>query len=207
MRTPLYGVDSLFVSRWSPRAMSGEPVPLSELLRLFEAARWAPSSGNNQPWRFVYARRDTADWESLFSLLGEGNRSWCTRAAALVVVISSDTRKTREGNSVPARTHSFDTGAAWACLALQGTLSGLVVHGMEGFDYERARVELGVPPGHTVECMVAVGRPGRVDELPERLRGIEHPNDRRSLSELLSEGRFGKTPEISDQISHPRSAD
>jgi nitroreductase len=191
VRTPLYGVDSLFPRRWSPRAMSGEPVVVEELLRLFEAARWAPSSGNNQPWRFVYARRDAADWELFLGLLGEGNRTWCSRAAALLVVISKNTRIGRDGKSAPARTHSFDAGAAWACLALQGTISGLVVHGMQGFDYDRAQAELGVPPDHTVECMVAVGKPGRIDDLPESLRAVEHPNDRRPVSELLFEGRFG----------------
>jgi nitroreductase len=172
--------------------MSGELVPVEELLRLFEAAHWAPSSGNNQPWRFVYARRDTPEWDRFFGLLADGNRLWCSKAAALVVVISRGTRETRDGKTVPARTHSFDTGAAWAYLALQGTLSGLVVHGMEGFDYERAAGELEVPPHHTVECMVAVGRPGRAEDLPERLRAVEHPNERRPVSDVVSEGRFGR---------------
>jgi nitroreductase len=169
--------------------MSGEPLPVEDLLLLFEAARWAPSSGNNQPWRFVYARRETPDWQRLYGLLVESNRVWCQRAAALVVVISKETRDA-PGNP-PARTHSFDTGAAWASLAFQATIAGLAVHGMEGFDYERARVELEVPADHAVECMIAVGKPGRAEDLPERLRAREHPNERRPLAEIVFAGRFG----------------
>jgi nitroreductase len=171
--------------------MSGEPIALADLLRLFEAARWAPSSGNNQPWRFVYALRDTPDWERFFGLLVESNRAWCLRAAALVVVLSKEMRETADGKSMLARTHSFDAGAAWGSLALQGTLAGLVVHGMQGFDYDRAAVELGVPAGYSVECMIAVGKHGRVEDLPEKLREREQPNDRRPLAETVFVGRFG----------------
>jgi nitroreductase len=185
-RIPDHEIDPLFTRRWSPRAMSGQPLAQPELLRLFEAARWAPSSGNNQPWRFVYARAGTPTWSSFFDLLAEGNRPWCQRAGALVVVLSRNTFD----NGRPARTHSFDSGAAWMSLALQATLMGLVAHGMEGFDYERARALVGAPEGVAAECMVALGHPGPIEELPEKYRSRESPNNRRPLVELAFEGRL-----------------
>lgn len=180
-------VDALFVDRWSPRAMSGEPMPNEELLVLFEAARWAPSSYNNQPWRMLYAHRDTAHWPRFFGLLGEKNQSWCRHASALVLFIS---KTTFDHNGRPCITHSFDTGAAWENFALQGHLKGYVVHGMQGFDYERAKQELGIPEEYRVEAMVAVGYPEDPAVLPDDLRKAEFPNDRRPLQKTICEGRF-----------------
>lgn len=181
-----HGVDELFVRRWSPRAMSGEPLTEAEVLKLLEAARWAPSSGNNQPWRFIYARAGTPHFERLFNLLVDANKSWCAKAGALFVVVS---RKTRDDGK-PARTHSYDTGAAWMSLALQGTISGLVVHGMEGFDYDRARTELAIPEGYQVEAMLAAGHPGPIENLPERYRPREVPSDRHPVADFAFEGSF-----------------
>ena len=168
--------------------MSGDGITQEELDRLLEAARWAPSAFNNQPWRFVYAHRGTPAFDRFHDLLSDGNRPWCQRAAVLLVIVS---RTTFERNDKPSRTHSFDAGAAWISLALQGTISGLVVHGMQGFDYERARDELGVPDGYQVEAMAAVGRPGEIDDLPEAKRERETPSGRKELEEIAFEGRFG----------------
>jgi len=179
-------VERLFVDRWSPRAMSGEEIPCEELLTLFEAARWAPSSMNNQPWRMLYATRSSRHWALFFDLLMDSNKVWCARAAALVVVIS----KTTFDNGKPCRTHSYDSGAAWMNLALQGSLMGLVVHGMQGFDYDRARDVLGIPAEFQVEAMAAIGRPGRVEDLPEVLQARETPNDRRPLALSICEGPY-----------------
>src|SRR5271165_2386390 len=131
-----FPIEPLLLDRWSPRAMSGEEITHEELNGLFEAARWSPSSFNAQQWRALYARRGTDYWSVFLGLLVEGNKSWAQNAAALVVFIS---RKTFEYNDEPSVTHSYDTGAAWENFALQGFHQGLVVHGMEGFDYERAR--------------------------------------------------------------------
>src|SRR6267378_2468777 len=90
-RKPDYPIEPLFVRRWSPRAMSGEPISEKEMLTLFEAARWAPSTYNEQEWRFLYARRDTPQWPRFFELLVEGNRAWCQRAALLAVVLARKT--------------------------------------------------------------------------------------------------------------------
>ena len=180
-----YPIDSVFLDRWSPRAMSGEPITEEELFTLFEAARWAPSSFNNQPWRILYARRDTGHWQLFFDLLVEFNQSWAKNAAALVLFIS---KTTFDHNGEPAATHSFDTGAAWENLALQATLKGLVVHGMQGFDYDKARTTLNIPDGFNVEAMAVIGKPGRKEDLPERMQEREAPSDRRKLDGTAFEG-------------------
>jgi nitroreductase len=180
-------IDTLFIDRWSPRAMSGEPIAKEDLMTLFEAARWAPSSYNNQPWRFLYAHRDTEQWGLLFDLLVEFNQAWAKNAAVLVLFVS---KNTFDMNGEPSVTHSFDTGAAWENLALQGWLKGLVVHGMQGFDFERAKTDLHVPQGFRVEAMAAIGKPGSIEVLPAELRERELPSDRRKLEETICEGRF-----------------
>jgi nitroreductase len=180
-------VDELFLDRWSPRALSGEGVTDEELMTLFEAARWAPSSYNNQPWRILYARRETEQWPVFFNLMVEGNQAWAKDAAALLLFVS---KETFDFNGKPYPTHSFDTGAAWENLALQATMLGLVTHGMQGFDYERARTELNIPEGFRVEAMVAVGHPGDPAKLPEPLREREAPSGRKPLSEITCEGAF-----------------
>jgi nitroreductase len=180
-------IDDIFLNRWSPRAMTGEPISEEELRVLFEAARWAPSSYNNQPWRFLYARRDSVHWQTFLGLLVEFNQSWAKNASALVLFISATHF---EFNGEPSVTHSFDTGAAWENLALQGSLRGLVVHGMQGFDFERARITLNIPAEFAVEAMAAVGRPADPETLPEKLREKETPSDRRKLDQTICEGPF-----------------
>ena len=180
-------IELLLIDRWSPRAMSGEEISREELMRLFEAARWAPSSFNAQQWRALYARRGTEYWQTFFDLLVDANKSWAMNAAVLVVFIS---RKLFDHNDEPSVTHSYDTGAAWENFALQGFHQGLVVHGMEGFDYECARKELRIPDEFQVEAMAAVGKSGPKESLPEKLQARESPNDRRKVSESIFEGPF-----------------
>ena len=156
-------------------------------MSLFEAARWAPSSYNNQPWRLLYARRDSEHWPLFFDLLVEFNQSWVKNAGALVLFISGTHFAF---NGEPSVTHSFDTGAAWENLALQGWLKGLVVHGMQGFDYQRARTALNIPEGFEVEAMIAIGKPADPATLPEELRQKEVLSDRRKLEETICEGPF-----------------
>lgn len=187
VRTPDHPVEPLFVRRWSPRAMSGEPLTDGELLSLFEAARWAPSTYNEQEWRFLYARRDTPHWPAFFGLLAEGNRAWCARAAVLGVVLS---HTVFQRNGKPNPVHKFDAGLAFENLALQGAAMGLVVHGMQGFDFDRARQELGVPADYSVDAMFAAGHPGDVADLPEALRQREKPSGRKPVTEFTREGPF-----------------
>ena len=167
--------------------MSGAPLDERELMTLFEAARWAPSASNVQPWRMLYARRDTAHWPTFLGLLVESNQVWARHAAALIVFVS---KTLNERTGKPAVTNSYVTGAAWENFALQATLDGLVVHGMQGFDYQRARSELKIPERYRVEAMAAVGHPGPLDVLPEPLREREEPNGRKPITELICEGTF-----------------
>ena len=167
--------------------MSGDSISPEQLMTMFEAARWAPSSFNAQQWRALYAHRDTPHWQTFFDLLVDANKTWAKNAAVLVVFIS---RKNFEHKNEPSVTHSYDTGAAWENFALEGFRQGLVVHGMEGFDYDRARTQLRIPDEFQVEAMAVVGRPGSKEILPEKLRARENPNDRRKLTESVFEGPF-----------------
>jgi nitroreductase len=187
-RKPEFPIEPLFYRRWSPRAMSGEPLTEQELLRLFEAARWAPSTFNEQEWRFLYARRDTQQWADFFGLLIGRNPEWCQRAAVLSVVVA---RKTFTRNNQPNPVHIFDVGTAWQNLALQACAMGLVCHGMAGFDFEKARTVLKVPDDYAVAAMFALGRPGDPGVvLSPELREREKPSDRRPVRESICEGAF-----------------
>jgi nitroreductase len=185
-------IDPLFLRRWSPRSMTGESLSEAELLTLFEAARWAPSTGNEQEWRFLYARRDTPHWQTFFDLLAGGNQVWCKNAALLCVVIARKTYSDDDHDPNPV--HLYDAGAAWENLALQATVMGLVVHGMAGFDYDKARSALRVPDHYAVAAMFALGRPGDPDQLPPKLRDREKPNTRRPVRESICEGPFQFPP-------------
>ena len=187
IRKPDHPIDNLFIDRWSPRAMSGEAISEEDLMVLFEAARWAPSSYNNQPWRILYARRDSEHWPLFFNLLAEANKVWAHKAAALLLFIS---KTTFDHNGKPSITHSFDAGAAWENLALQGYAKGYVIHGMQGFDYDRAYAELKIPEACQVEAMAAVGKPGGKESLPDELQQRESPRDRRKLVGTICEGFF-----------------
>lgn len=167
--------------------MTGESLNEDEFMALFEAAKWAPSSYNNQPWRFLYARRDSDNWSIYFDLLSEENKTWAKRAAVLVVMVS---KTTFDYNGEPSRTHSFDTGAAWQNLALEGARRGLVVHGIGGFDYERAAAVLSVPSEYTIEAMAAIGVRASPNALPPEMQEREEPSDRKPLDDIVIEGAF-----------------
>ncbi len=208
-RTSAYPIDDLLLQRWSPRAMSGASISDEQLMSLFEAARWAPSSYNNQPWRFVYAKRDTPEWQTFFNLLVPFNQSWAKDAAALVIIAS---RNNFTYNNKPSRTHAFDTGAAWQNLALQGYKDNLVVHAMEGFDYEKAAEVINLPEGHTIHAMIAVGLPGDPAQLPQELQERETPSDREPMQAFVHEGLFkrdnniGETPtDLEERITQGKS--
>jgi nitroreductase len=186
-RKPEYPINPLFINRWSPRAFTGELISQQELMTLLEAARWAPSSYNNQPWRFLYAHKNGPYWDLFFNLLTEANKIWVYKAAALILIIS---RNNFTYNNLPSRTHSFDAGAAWENLALQAVNSGLATHALEGFDYDAAREQLSIPDNYTVEAMVAVGRQAPASVLPPELQKREYPNERKPLSTLCTEGPF-----------------
>ena len=192
-RASNYAIDPMFIERWSPRAFTGEPIAETELLTLIEAARWAPSSYNSQPWRFLYARCGTPAFAKFLDLLVPFNQSWAKTASALIFVVSNSMMRTAGSDQdVPSRTHSFDAGAAWMSLALQAFRSGWHTHGMAGFDADRAFAELNVPEGYRVEAAIAVGRRADKSILPEGLQAREAPNDRQPLSAIAIEGGFAR---------------
>lgn len=189
IRQSSYNINPLILNRWSPRSMTGEELDEDTIMSLFEAARWAPSSYNNQPWRFIYAKRNTIHWNKLFNLLAALNKVWAKNAAVLVVVIA---RKNFEHNEKYSITHQYDAGAAWENLALEASSRGLVAHGMQGFDYEQARADLHIPDNFDVMAMIAIGKKGPKNNLPAQLQEREHPNDRKPLAEIIMEGQFIK---------------
>lgn len=186
-RKPDHPIEKYFVARWSPRAMSGGPLSDADIRTLFEAGRWAPSTYNEQEWRFLYACRDKPEWPLFFNLLVEGNQTWCQNAGMLVVVLA---HKVFTQNSKPNPVHLFDVGAAFENIALQATAMGLVVHGMQGFDFEKARTVLKVPDEYAVAAMFAAGHPAEPETLPEALRSREKPSDRKPISQIICEGQF-----------------
>lgn len=184
-------IDGQFLERWSPRAFDGSPISEADLLTMLEAARWAASSYNSQPWRFIYARRGTPHWDTFLDLLVPFNRSWAETASALVIFVSNSLMKPPGAEKeVPSHSHSFDAGTASGYFALQASRMGWFVHGMVGFDMDRAFATLNVPVGYRVEAMYAVGRRGDASQLPEGLRAREMPSPRRPLRELAFEGAF-----------------
>jgi len=188
-RRATHPINPLILNRWSPRSMTGEELKNEDIMSLFEAARWAPSSFNNQPWRFIYARRNTEHWDRLFNLLAEGNKTWAKNSALLVVVIS---RKNFEYNEEPARTHQFDAGFAWGNLALEAYSRGIVTHAMQGFDYEKARADLEIPTDFEVMAMIAIGKKGPKEILPPELQEKEKLSDRKPLKDIIMEGTYRK---------------
>jgi nitroreductase len=182
-----HAIEPLFVKRWSPRALSGESVSAADLDRLFEAARWAPSTYNEQEWRFLYAHRDTPHWPTFMGILVEANQAWCKNAGALIVVLS---KKTFTKNGKPNPVHTFDAGLASMNLLLQAASMGLVGHGMAGFDRDKARSELKVPDDYAVEAMIAVGHHGDPNDLPEQMRAGEAPSGRKKIAEFTRDGTF-----------------
>ncbi|MEQ1628543.1 MAG: nitroreductase family protein [Nitrospira sp.] len=186
-RFPLY---DLLKRRWSPRAFSDQPVGPDMLLTLLEAARWAPSSSNEQPWRFVVAtKEEPADYDRLLACLLEGNRKWAYRAPVLILSV---TRMDFEEDGRPNRHAFHDVGLATENLLLQATALGLVAHPMAGFDIEKARADLKIPSGYEPVAMIAVGYPGELSVLPDYLQQRElKPRERKPLTEIAFSGQWG----------------
>ena len=187
-RKPEYPVDEIFINRKSARAMSGEAIEHETLMSVFEAARWAPSSWNNQPWRFVYVQRSMPEWDAFYNLLGEFNQVWACKADVLIIVV---TKTTFDFNGNPSRTASYDVGTACQNMILQAVSKGLCGVPVEGFDYGAAADMLKLDGEHKVELMWVLGKPGSDEYLPEKNRAREDTySGRKPLSETVFRGSF-----------------
>ena len=182
-------IESIFINRWSPRAFNTITVSEQGLMTMFEAARWAPSAFNVQPWRFLYATRDAQDWSKYTSFLDEFNRKWATKAAALIVVLSDQFTEVN-GELIKSSTHSFDTGAACLQLALQATSLGYQAHAMAGIQFEKIRDTLAIDERYKIEIMIAIGKQGDAATLPADLQANEQPSLRKAINEISFAGNF-----------------
>ena len=181
-------VDPLFIDRWSPRAFSAQPVTQDEIDTIFEAARWAPSSGNLQPWLYLYADREP-ERSAFLSILDEKNQRWAQAAPVLAFAIA---RRKRPGREVPNGWAVFDTGASWMALALQARVLGLYTHAMAGFIPERGYEVLRLPESeYQIMAAIAIGHIAGADTLSDEFRDREKPSDRKLLAEVARRGFFG----------------
>ncbi|MBM4138348.1 MAG: nitroreductase family protein [Nitrospira sp.] len=187
-----FPIHDLLALRWSPRAFAERPIEGDKVNSLFEAARWAPSSNNEQPWRFIVAGKDDeAQWNRLLACVEEGNRIWAVRAPMLILSVA---RLNFEKCDKPNRHALHDVGMATGNLVLQATALGLVARQMAGFDVEKARGDLNIPFGYEPVAMIAVGYPGDPRMLPDTLRQRELASrERRATSTFVYVGEWGKS--------------
>ena len=185
-------VHTLVHHRWSPRAFSEKPIPPDLLRSLFEAARWAPSSSNEQPWAFlVTTREDQKNHARMLGTLVEFNQSWAKQAPVLAIAVS---HLAFERTGKPNRNAFYDTGAAVANLSLEATSRGLFVHQMAGFDPHKAIEIFEIPDGWEPISAFVIGYPGDPESLPETLRQREvAPRERKALESFVMGGHWGKS--------------
>jgi nitroreductase len=185
-------VHDFIVQRWSPRAFSEKAVSPDVLRSLFEAARWAASSYNDQPWAYLVATKDDQEnYAKLLSVLMDMNAAWAKRAPVLAISVA---RRHFKHNGALNRVALHDLGAANAQLTMEATSRGLLVHQMAGFDQDKAREVFGIPEGWDPVSAIAIGYPGDPETLPEKLRAPElAPRTRKPLSEFVMTGHWGHT--------------
>lgn len=185
-----YSIHDLLRQRWSPRAFDERRIEPEKLRSLFEAARWAPSSNNGQPWRFLVAvKENKAEYDRLFNCLVEGNQQWASRAPVLLLSVA--TLQFEDGSMNRHALH--DTGMAAENLVIQATAIGLVAHQMAGFRIDQARADCQIPEGYEPVAMMAVGYPGDPAQLSDRLRVREvQPRARKSVTEFVYSATWGQ---------------
>lgn len=186
-----YDILSEIRNRWSPRAFSNEPISIDDIKGIVEAARWAPSCFNEQPWRFI-AIIDKTDRENINYTIDKYNRVWADNAPVIMCIIS---KRRFNYNSRENYWSMFDTGTAWGYLSLEATKRNLITRAIGGFDIEKARKALKIPYDYDIVCLVAVGKPGDNKDLPQELQSKEVPSGRYDLSEILHLGKYHKKNE------------
>jgi nitroreductase len=191
-RTPFeFPVHDLVSERWSPRAFGEKAVAPEVLTSLFEAARWAPSSSNEQPWAYIVATRDNAEnFAKLLSILVPNNASWAQKAPVLALAVSE---MAFAKSGTPNKNAQYDTGAASAWLTAEATSRGLFVHQMGGFDGEKAKQVFSIPAGWEPIAAIAIGYPGDPESLTPVLRERElAPRTRKPISSFVMSGTWGQ---------------
>jgi nitroreductase len=185
-----YPVHELIQNRWSPRAFSDKPVTPEILRSLFEAARWTPSSSNEQPWAFIVATKDDPKThDKILSTMVEFNQAWAKHAPVLAFAVS---QMDFARNKTPNRNAFYDTGAAVAHLTAEATWRGLFVHQMAGFDPQKAIEAFHIPKGWEPIAVFAIGYHGDPNALPDKLRERElAPRSRKPISEFVMSGEWG----------------
>jgi nitroreductase len=202
----IYPIHELLRTRWSPRAYATRPVEEEKLLSLFEAARWAPSGGNGQPWAFIVTKRsDSGCYQALLSTLTGQNPTWAQNAPVLVVSVALPNQRT----GTLTRFSYYDVGQAVAHLTVQASALGLSVHQMGGFNAEQVRQLLELPEGTEPLTVFAIGYMGEANDLPEALRERElAARTRKPLGEFVFEGRWQQPLEAAEvERAADRSAD
>ena len=201
-----YEINDLIKRRWSPRAFTQVPVAAGQLHALFEAARWAASSFNEQPWRFIVAtQQEEEDYARLLACLNEKNREWAERAPVLMLVVA---KLNFDRNDKPNRHAYFDAGQAYATFAIEATHMGLSVHPMGGFDVDKARQDLAIPDDFDPVAMVAVGQAGDFDSLPDGLKKAElEPRTRNPFKDFVFSGKFGEPMPFESRVKRALMGD
>lgn len=188
---PQSAIHELLSKRWSPVAFSSQPIDDDTLAALFEAARWAPSCFNAQPWRFVIGRHGTDAHSRILSTLTPGNVAWAGNAYILGITVAHDVFT---HNGKPNRWAAHDVGLASMSLAVETTARGLFIHFMAGFDAAKAMELLAIPEQHTPIAAFALGHRGDPSTLPPEVAAKEsRPRTRKPLNEVVVEGTFGNT--------------
>lgn len=186
-------VHELITNRWSPRSFSNKPVDDETLMQLFEAARWAPSSYNAQPWRYIYAKRENTEaFEQMRSCLVSFNQEWT--AGAAVLILGCAKMYAREDLDKPNHYAKHDLGAASMSMAIQATALGLYVHQMGGLDFEKARETYNLPEGFEIITAIAIGYLGNPDDLSEEMRETEvKTRERAPVSDFVFENSWNNS--------------
>jgi nitroreductase len=176
-------------SRWSPAIYSPQPVEPEKLLSVLEAARWAPSSNNAQPWSFLVARKEEPEeFARMLSCLVPGNVAWAQHVPVLMISVAK--LHFDKGNVNRHALH--DTGIATGFLMLQAAALGILAHGMAGFDAAKARELYGIPDSHEAVAAIGLGYPGGEQGAPEELRKRNKHRPRRTLNQFVFAGRWGQ---------------
>jgi nitroreductase len=167
--------------RWSPRAFSSDEISHEDIMGILEAARYAPSCFNEQPWRFIVAE-DKEGLQKMNEILFDGNKVWASKAPVLILILS---KNSFAHNGKDNYWHMFDAGTAWGYLSLEAQRRGLITHAMGGFSKDKAREVYNISDDYSIITVIAVGKYGNKDDLPDNIKAMEKPATRKPVEDLI----------------------